>query len=86
MSWEVFDPRVCGLGEGPLWHPERQQFLWFDILGRRLLGEGGAAWTFDRAVTAAGWIDRDRLLVATETGLAVLDLQRRTPSQAERSS
>ncbi|RHZ99084.1 SMP-30/gluconolactonase/LRE family protein [Cereibacter sphaeroides] len=77
MSWEVFDPRVCGLGEGPLWHPERQQFFWFDILGRRLLGEGGAAWTFDRAVTAAGWIDRDRLLVATETGLAVLDLRTR---------
>ncbi len=70
----AFDPRPCALGEGPIWHPERGQFLWFDILNRRLLAEGGAEWTFDRMASAAGWIDRDRLLVATETGLAALDL------------
>ena len=27
----VFDNRPCELGEGPLWHPERQQLFWFDI-------------------------------------------------------
>lgn len=71
----AFDSRVCELGEGPIWHPDRGRFLWFDILARRLLAEGGAEWGFDRMVSAAGLIDRDRLLVATETGLAVLDLE-----------
>lgn len=71
---QIFDTRICELGEGAFWHPERGHFLWFDILGQRLLAEGGGAWQFDRMVSAAGWIDRDRLLIATETGLAVLDL------------
>lgn len=72
-----FDFRVCELGEGAFWHPLRQQFFWFDILGRRLLSRdagGPQEWRFDRMASAAGWIDRDRLMIATETGLAVLDL------------
>ena len=28
----VFDDRRCELGEGPLWHPVREQLFWFDIL------------------------------------------------------
>lgn len=71
---QIFDSRICELGEGALWHPERGHFLWFDILNRRLLAEGGGEWHFDRMASAAGWIDRARLLIATETGLAVLDL------------
>ncbi len=77
MTAPIFDSRACALGEGPLWHPERQQFLWFDILGQRLLAQdadGPREWRFDRMASAAGWIDRDRLLIATETGLAVMDL------------
>lgn len=70
----AFDLRVCELGEGPIWHPERGHFLWFDILNRRLLAEGGQDWRFDRYASAAGWIDHDRLLLATETGLAILSL------------
>ncbi|MFC3168142.1 SMP-30/gluconolactonase/LRE family protein [Paracoccus fontiphilus] len=73
----IHDNRQCRLGEGALWHPERQQFLWFDILGKRLLSQDDGKpleWRFDRMASAAGWIDRDRLLVATETGLAVLSL------------
>lgn len=68
----VYDDRVCALGEGPLWHPERQQFFWFDILGNRLLTRtdaGPHAWQFDENVSAAGWVDRDTLLMASETGL-----------------
>ena len=74
----AFDNRRCELGEGPLWHPERGQFFWFDILGQRLFsreGEAGARWRLDRIASAAGWIDAERLMVATETGLAVLDLE-----------
>ena len=77
----VFDDRSCFLGEGPLWHPERQQLFWFDIIGRTLLtrknGETGA-WTFDDMVSAAGWIDRDNLLIAGETALLKLNIETRT--------
>ncbi|MEM6548619.1 MAG: SMP-30/gluconolactonase/LRE family protein [Pseudomonadota bacterium] len=73
----VFDQRVCELGEGTLWHPERQQLFWFDILGKRLLTrDGGKAEeiAFDTHVSAAGWIDWDRLMVASETGLLQFEL------------
>ncbi|RWR34436.1 SMP-30/gluconolactonase/LRE family protein [Sinirhodobacter populi] len=76
----VFDPRICTLGEGALWHPERRALFWFDVAGRRLLSrcpETGE--THDHALpeicSAAAWIDRDRLLIASETGLSVFDLE-----------
>lgn len=72
MTPQVFDPRPCLLGEGPLWHPEQGRLYWFDIFGRKLLAEG-REWTFDRAVSAAGWVDRDRLLIATSRNLILFD-------------
>jgi sugar lactone lactonase YvrE len=69
-----FDGRICTLGEGPLWHPERQQFFWFDIMECRLLTPG-AEWSFEQHVSAAGWVDRDRLLIASQTGLLLFDLE-----------
>lgn len=77
MEATVFDPRPCFLGEGPLWHPLREQLFWFDVLNRTLLtrqGEREQSWTFDAIVSAAGWIDRDRLLVAGETALLAFDI------------
>ncbi|GKY86564.1 SMP-30/gluconolactonase/LRE family protein [Sinisalibacter aestuarii] len=74
---EVYDARPCRLGEGPLWHPERQQLFWFDIPGGRLLTREGDApkeWTFGETVSAAGWVDRDALLIAGETSLFTFDL------------
>jgi sugar lactone lactonase YvrE len=74
----VYDDTPCDLGEGPLWHPERGQLFWFDILRHRLLtreGEKTRVWSFDRIVSAAGWVDRDRLLIASETDLFVFDLR-----------
>jgi sugar lactone lactonase YvrE len=68
----VYDARLCELGEGPLWHPERAQLFWFDIIGKRLLsriGDRALDWQFDEHVSAAGWVDRDTLLIASETGL-----------------
>jgi sugar lactone lactonase YvrE len=73
----VLSQTRCTLGEGLLWHPERQSLFWFDILGQRLFEHDGArqrGWAFDRAVSAAGWIDADRLLVASARDLCVFDL------------
>ncbi|WP_321333236.1 SMP-30/gluconolactonase/LRE family protein [Breoghania sp.] len=74
---EVFDDRPCELGEGAFWHPERRQFFWFDILGRKLLSrtaEGPVSWDMSEHASAAGWIDRDGLIVASETGLYRFDI------------
>jgi sugar lactone lactonase YvrE len=77
MTGPIYDPRVCLLGEGPLWHPERKQLFWFDILGKKLLSQdsnGALEWRFDEHVSAAGWVDRDTLLIASETALFLFDL------------
>lgn len=74
----IFDDRPCTLGEGPLWHPLRQQLYWFDIIGKRLLTRSNAGpkeWQFNEMVSAAGWISRDELLIASETGLFRFDLE-----------
>lgn len=64
----IYDDTPCILGEGPLWHPVRQDLFWFDIIGKRLHRKG-QHWQFDDCVSAAGWVDRDTLLVADATGL-----------------
>jgi sugar lactone lactonase YvrE len=69
----IFDVTPCDLGEGPLWHPERGQLYWFDILNARLHTKG-RHWQFDEMVSAAGWVDRDRLLIASETRLFSFNL------------
>ena len=77
MTYEIFDTTPCSLGEGPLWHPERQSLFWFDINGCTLFekfAETTRRWQFDRHVSAAGWVDEDTLLVAEEHGLIRLSL------------
>jgi len=69
----IYDDTQCLLGEGPLWHPERQQFFWFDVLGCRLHTKG-QQWQFDEIVSAAGWVDADTLLIASETQLFTFNL------------
>lgn len=74
----IFDDTRCELGEGALWHPERKQLFWFDILGHCLYARDGdqtRTWQFDECVSAAGWIDQDRLLIASETGLWEFDVE-----------
>lgn len=75
----IFDATKCALGEGPLWHPRRETLFWFDILNARLFerGEGmdrARMWQFTEHVSAAGWIDQDTLLIASETALFQFDL------------
>lgn len=77
MTPEIFDDCPCALGEGPLWHPERHQLFWFDILGKRLVTRQGAnrqIWQFAENVSAAGWVDENRLMIASETALFLFDL------------
>ncbi|QPM90853.1 SMP-30/gluconolactonase/LRE family protein [Pseudooceanicola algae] len=76
---QPFDTRPCHLGEGALWHPERQQLFWFDILENRMRSQkDGQAleWQFDEYHSAAGWVDHDRLLIASERGLWLFDVDR----------
>lgn len=70
---EIFDDRACLLGEGPLWHPVRQDLFWFDITSRKLHSKA-RSWHFDLCVSAAGWIDKDSLLIASQIGLHRFDL------------
>lgn len=68
----IYDDTICSLGEGPLWHPTRQQLYWFDIHGQGLhtLENGKTrSWSFDENVSAAGWVDDTHLLAASETRL-----------------
>ena len=69
----IFDGTQCQLGEGPLWHPIRKQLFWFDILGKRLHTKG-QQWDFDTYVSAAGWIDRGTLIVASANALFRFDI------------
>lgn len=74
----VFDGRQCTLGEGPLWHPERRQLYWFDILNRQLLtrqDEIERSWQFDEYVSAAGWVSRAEMLIASASRLFLFDLE-----------
>ncbi len=66
---QVYDGTICLLGEGPLWHPGRGELFWFDILGRRL-HRRGQHWQFDEMVSAAGWVDDDTLLIASQSALS----------------
>ncbi|MEL6966494.1 MAG: SMP-30/gluconolactonase/LRE family protein [Pseudomonadota bacterium] len=69
----TFGP-ACTLGEGPLWHPGRHELFWFDIPHGTLYsakadGTMVGEWSFGEAASACGWLDHDRMVVATASGL-----------------
>ncbi len=69
----------CQLGEGPIWHPLRQQLLFFDINANTMFAaeaDGTIAqhWIFTESVAAAAVIDTDTIAIASETGLHRFDL------------
>ncbi|QQA42384.1 SMP-30/gluconolactonase/LRE family protein [Pelagovum pacificum] len=70
----IYDETCCTLGEGPLWHPERKELFWFDILSKRLHVKG-RSWDFPHYVSAAGWAADDKLLVASAVGLHLFDIE-----------
>lgn len=75
----IFDDTPCTLGEGALWHSDRNALIWFDILSKRmyLKPAGGTRrhWDFDDYVSAAGIVDADRLVVASARALLLFDLR-----------
>ena len=74
----IFDDRRCELGEGALWHPQREQMFWFDILNQKLLSQdrdGPREWRFPEIVSAAGWVTDEVLLIAGERDLFLFDLE-----------
>lgn len=78
MAVQVFDTRQNTLGEGPLWHPLRQQLFWFDIPNCKMRSQKDGEsleWGFDEIVTAAGWLDQDHLVIASETQLFQFNLE-----------
>lgn len=74
----VFDATVCELGEGPLWHPLRRQLFWFDILNKSLLTQENdhtRIYRFETLVSAAGWVDERKLLIASDRELFSFDVE-----------
>lgn len=69
----------CQLGEGPIWHPGRQQLFFFDINEQTLFAVTAAgdivdSWLFNETVAAAAVVDDHTLVLATDTGLKEFDL------------
>jgi len=63
----------CALGEGAFWHPERSEFFWFDITGRKLHSLA-RSWDFAEMPSAMGWVSHAEVVIATETRLMLFDL------------
>jgi len=68
------------LGEGPIWHSDRQQLFWFDISNHKLYcanatGDILDSWEFDEYAAAAAVVDANTLLIFTATKLVKLDLE-----------
>jgi sugar lactone lactonase YvrE len=73
--------KPCGLGEGILWHPLRQELFWIDIVSKRLLSSEGSCnidISLDKTPSALGWVDVNRLLLANEDGLNLFDIENQT--------
>ena len=73
----TFDTHPCNLGEGPLWHPTCNTLFWFDIAAKSLFSRNGdtlRSYALDAHCSAAGWVDDDTLLIASETALWRFDI------------
>lgn len=77
----VFSDIKCQLGEGPLWHPLRDELLWFDITNNTLHAQSASnhqSFEFDQNVSAVAWIDAGSVLISGENGLQILSLDNGT--------
>lgn len=77
----VFSDIKCQLGEGPLWHPLRDELLWFDITNNTLHAQSASNhqnFEFDQNISAMAWIDAGSVLISGENGLQILSLDNGT--------
>lgn len=68
------------LGEGPIWHPERAEFIWFDVNTGTLYradiaGKIAGTIDFGEPAAAAAIVDADTLAVITASKLVRVDLE-----------
>ena len=77
MQIDIVADLKTTLGEGPLWHPHREELFWFDILHKRLhmKGEDGlTVWDMPDLTSAAAILSQDALLLASESALWRFDI------------
>jgi sugar lactone lactonase YvrE len=70
----------CELGEGPIWHPERETLHWVDVYAQVLYesnANGGAlrSFGFGERVSAAALIDNGSVAVTSAVGLYWVNLE-----------
>ncbi|MDN3720731.1 hypothetical protein QW131_19450 [Roseibium salinum] len=68
--------------------PNAGSFFWFDILGKQLLTrENGTprSWQFDEYVSAAGWVSKTELLIASSSKLFLFNLETEASKKTLRS-
>ena len=77
---KIFDKRNVNWRR-PFWHPIRQELFWFDILSSKMFhkkpDQQPIVHEFNRMVSAAGWVNKNVLLIASETNLFLYDLNTR---------
>lgn len=79
LTAKLFIDSQCALGEGPIWHPGRQELFFFDIEQETLTAANAAGeitnqWLFNETMAAAAIVDDDTLVLAAETGLKGFDI------------
>ena len=78
---KIFDNTKCHLGEGPIWHKERKTLIWFDILEKKIflkktINDEVKVHIFNEFVSSAAIIDKDNLLINSESGLKKFNLDK----------
>ena len=77
MIISVFDHHICSLGEGLFWNKCLGAPFWFDIKNGLMLSQNcevTAHWQFDFAVSSGYAINKRSVMIASEIGLIVYDL------------
>lgn len=77
---KIFDETKMVLGEGMLWHPLRESLIWFDrkkckMFERQIDHSDVQQWSLKEPHSAAGWIDKNQLIVASDSALSLLDMR-----------
>jgi sugar lactone lactonase YvrE len=77
---DLFIDDRLSLGEGPIWHPGRGEFIWFDINAGRMFRADQRAKIlgtveFGQPTSAAAIIDDRRLAVVTRGALLLFDIE-----------